>query len=316
MGKNSLNLGVDNTEIYNKTGEYKSKYWFEMKEKFDDIIKLILKSTNDECLNKDCVECDTNTPKNCINEEIFRKIIQYQKMYPKIVYSVLSSSVESLEDEKRAIFTNRVYKCIEVLGDWERKEKDAELNSGYKKVQEFFIKILDHYELLCNQKLEKSGIKSLNKLTNDRASKIEKKMNKLEIRTLNRINEKINALQTQMISIVSIFVTISFVMFGGMNLFNGLFSNSSNSIFHTIALGSLFGIVMITMIIVFVMLIMYISGNYKKEGLRKTTKKFEIIKIYCRNTLIFLGTVFICSCLVMHLDDLIIFIKMICNCFR
>lgn len=59
---------------------------------------------------------------------------------------------------------------------------------------------------------------------------------------------------TQMVSIVSIFVAISFVMFGGMTLLNGLFDFSNMNyvpVTELLCLGSLIGIIMIVVVYAF-----------------------------------------------------------------
>ena len=89
---------------------------------------------------------------------------------------------------------------------------------------------------------------------------------------------------SQMIAIVAIFVSISFVMFGGMSLINDLFTHIDGQpvpLVELICLGCLIGIVMIVVMYCFVMFILSITRN---KMLRAKKIFFKIVTyIQCRN---------------------------------
>lgn len=112
------------------------------------------------------------------------------------------------------------------------------------------------------------------------------------------VSKVVNDLQSQLISIVSIFVAIAFVLFGGMSLMNNLFNYENMDkipLFEMLCAGSLIGIVMIMSIYAFIVFVLRITGKYDySEEQQDNTKNLTdlVSQIYEDSNKSFLGKIF------------------------
>lgn len=147
------------------------------------------------------------------------------------------------------------------------------------KVRKSFLKLYDHINLTYNQ-ITNTDIKT--KAVIDKAeteikkvqSEIEETINteKNEIEgsikeqkdEITKKSAEIENVKSQLIGIVSIFVAISFVMFGGMTLINNVFDFSGMNYIplkEMICLGSLLGLIVIAAIYSFLVFVIKITGK-------------------------------------------------------
>lgn len=238
-----------------------------------------------------CKECNENT-NDCMNEKIMEDMMDFIKKYKRIPYSSLSSTIYRMEDSKFDVLSARADSLV--LYAIDKHKDDLEL-------QKIFFKFRDHIDLaneqmIINKDLERHEDMLLTDLT-DRLKKdikeqedtlmaqiekakteitalrekTEEGMRNTETRmgnTETRIDNKVDDLNKELIGIVSMFVAISFVMFGGMSLLNNLFDYSGmNSIplLEMLCGGSLIGIIIIVVMYSFIVFMMRLLGKFKKE---------------------------------------------------
>ena len=85
----------------------------------------------------------------------------------------------------------------------------------------------------------------------------------------NKVSASLEAINTQLISIVSIFVAISFVMFGGMSLLNNLFDYSRLERIPLIEMlcgGSLIGLIIVAVMYGFILLVLKLTKHETRVG--------------------------------------------------
>lgn len=203
-------------------------------------------------------------------------IKQYRDKYGRLLYSEITSysyELSESDSEKYARFLSNIERLLE---SYVNKDQKCE-NEDTKLV----IKIWDHVNLANSQftKLKLSD----EFISEQFAIKIkpildESETTKEELeKTKKDLDSSKKELYSQLISIVSIFVAISFVMFGGMSLMNNLFDYSALKripLLEMLCAGSLIGIVMIFAIYAFIVFILRITGKLdytleEKEEIKK-----------------------------------------------
>ena len=139
--------------------------------------------------------------------------------------------------------------------------------------EEMQVKFLKLYLIMLNLVISQNAIfntprEHISKIVNEETRTISQQINKVSKKARKDIESSRKELYTQLISIVSIFVAISFVMFGGMSLLNNLFDYSemtSIPLLEMICGGSLIGIIIIIAIYVFVILMLMVTGRIREE---------------------------------------------------
>ena len=273
VNANDSNNGIENVNDQNIVEESSLE--------FEKILNLCI---DEICLkeNSSCIDCHSE---NCLNQRIIEKIIEYIKKYERIPYSTISSKVYSLSDEE---YENLSARAVSLVGFIKERRKSYD-NISDSDLFKLMSKFKDHI-YLANIQLSLIKEKT-DKLINETEQKFEEKtldianqvytaainFNELSERTDNikkEVQETKKELYTQLITIVSVFVSISFVMFGGMSLLNNLFDYSemtSIPLLEMICGGSLIGIIMVCSVYMFVLFILRVTGKIKegKEPYKK-----------------------------------------------
>lgn len=218
--------------------------------------------------------------------EFINLVNNYISNYERILYSTITDYIFVLETKKEFFKIDNLTNNIELVLDEILNSTDADYSDINVKI---FIKLWDHIHL-ANEQLAKLGKmkdmivreykseleptldKTLEVLgkTNDNYSIIDDKLRKLSKKSVTiqkDLNNSKKDLYSQLISIVSIFTAISFVMFGGMTLLNDLFDYRdmpSIPLVEMICGGSLIGIVTISILYLFVVLILFITNKLNK----------------------------------------------------
>lgn len=200
-----------------------------------------------EILSKDINSFDVNG--------FLKKLEDYLAEYKRLLYSEVSVyiyAISSTTEKKRL----NVLENMNNTFNYQLK-KDEKIESALTKV---VIKLWDHINLAVNQYNElKINDESFQKRIQPVIDQINE--NKKELQDSKK------ELYSQLIGIVSIFVAISFVMFGGMSLLNNLFDYSemkSIPLLEMICGGSLIGIVMVIAVYVFILFMLRITGNIEE----------------------------------------------------
>lgn len=228
---------------------------------------------------------ELSIPTKSFKMEIFlTKLDNYLASNHRLLYSEFTNTIISCNvknDQKVGIIISNLERCI----DYSTKEK----NNVSEIIQKTLIKLWDHANLASNQYnyfmmtddafLEKvkpildSKIIELKNEYESLSSEVENAKIKLEFATNDAKNIK-NKITSDIIAMISIFVGIAFVMFGGMTLLNNLFDFSDMKtipLIELICLGSLMGIIIITIIYAFITFVLRLT--------EKDIKKSELINL-------------------------------------
>lgn len=215
------------------------------------------------------------------SKEAVNKITDYYKKYQRILYSEVTVFVINLLKEHRnsdiTFMIANLDSCFHYCLNDKNKVQDGTTKT--------ILKLWDHVNLANNQYLsfyqEEDRLKKV--LYPDLDDKLEKvmkdhtqltnsiqntsdKLNDVSTRVMDKIQNERGTLITEMVSMVSIFVGIAFVMFGGMTLLNNLFDFSNMKyvpVTELLCLGSLIGMIMIGCIYAFIIFVLKLTDKHK-----------------------------------------------------
>ena len=179
------------------------------------------------------------------NSEIANVFISYFEKYKRFLYSTITPYLISINNSQdRENFLQNILHFYQ----------SEEAHSLPEEIKDKVLKLYDHVNLVIQQNAAFDTPKQrIRKISQDAMEDVKKE-----------INEEVHSINTQLISIVSIFVAISFVMFGGMSLLNNLFDYSELNHIPMIEMlcgGSLIGIIIIFAIYIFIIFILKLSKN-------------------------------------------------------
>ena len=241
-------------------------------------LSLDFKFVNDECPNneeskikrsmKELIEI-LSKDINSFDVDVFlKKLEDYLTEYKRLLYSEVSVYIYAISSTTESKRLN-VLENMNNTFNYQLK-KDGKIESALTKV---VIKLWDHINLAVNQYNElKTNDESFQKRIQPFIDQINE--NKKEWQDSKK------ELYSQLIGIVSIFVAISFVMFGGMSLLNNLFDYSemkSIPLLEMICGGSLIGIVMITVIYAFIVFVLRLTGKFEKIDYEVDSNKIDTL---------------------------------------
>lgn len=270
-------------------------------------------SPTEKCKNtSNCHTCSGSDEANCINELIINRLRLYIDSYHRIPYNVVTNEIYKLSSDDRAYdrFINRMHGLVNYI----RNKIDGESNEDVKDKLlldlKICMKLYDHIQLATKQTSliyeREDLIKSVNEAFkenvnsqlnsyNAKVGELKKVVNK----TVNKAEKKYKNITQQLISIVSIFTAVSFVIFGGLTSISALFEAASSgiSLVNTIALGCVFGLVLINATYIFLRFILIIL-----DKANNSTKMMKTI-LYTNSLLTF---IMFCSVLLSLYPNLII----------
>ena len=272
----------------------KSTYTFdENTKRTEEFKKIINELVNANCSTQEniddfslCEQCQiTEQQGNCPKDKLITMLGDYLDKYHRIPYSYLFLKFTDYDDEKfdLDVVTTRLFTLSNYL--YNKKDRTEKDNN----IAENLLRIFDNIDLASkqnsvlqkksnninenlNEKLlgTKNDIDDLMKIVDqskielkneqERIQDAEKRIQDTEDRT--KDNEK------NLVSIVAIFVGISFVMFGGMSLLNGLFNFKGMNhipIIELLCLGSLFGLIIIYTTYLFMKFILNITEKNQDD---------------------------------------------------
>lgn len=186
-----------------------------------------------------------------------RTILIFMYDFLTISESIFLAPYNAIEDYKQS-FNNKL------------KKQSSELIEQINKIEESKNVLEEQYQ-------------DLSENTSENLQKVQKIENRL--RKERKILKKV---RNEVISIISIFVAIAFVMFGGMSMMSSLFSNLSKQFIPLIelsCLGSLLGIIMLSSIYAFIIFILRILGKIKMDERKPYQETY-------RNLMILLNVIF------------------------
>lgn len=186
----------------------------------------------------------SNDNESLSNKHICNEFEEYFKKYDRYLYSAISSYFIGMKSPQfRDTCLNRI------VSFYNSDDVQCSSNEFKRKI----LKLYDHVNLVnCQNNSFYTSRKRIQKISQEEAEKAKEE-----------VNSSVQNINTQLISIVSIFVAISFVMFGGMSLLNNLFDYEGLTtipIAEMICAGALIGIIMIIAVYLFVILIFKLTG--------------------------------------------------------
>lgn len=212
------------------------------------------------------------------SEIAIKNIDEYLTKHGRYLYSEITIFVIKLLQNKQDVLLSYLISNLDICLSFCLEEK----NNINKDMQKNVLKLWDHVNLANNQytsfyqeesKLREKLYPDLDDKLNNihiKQLQLDRKYQKTtkNIRGLTRsFNNKRESLVSEMISMISIFVGIAFVMFGGMTLLNNLFDFSNMTfvpVTELLCLGSLVGIIMISIIYAFMIFILRVTSKYEK----------------------------------------------------
>lgn len=183
------------------------------------------------------------------------KILKYIVDYDRVLYSEISSYFFSLNGEKRVVFLSNIDFFVEKIFSSSSKIKISENNNideeYFKKI---VLKIWDHVHLADQQ---------YNTLTQD-DDEFKRKVTEHMFPIKNDVENELNAftrnMTSQLISLVGIFTAMSFLVFGGINSLDNIFSGAKDiPILKLSIIGSIWSLCITNLIFVFMFFISKMS---------------------------------------------------------
>ncbi|MFQ6793241.1 MAG: hypothetical protein ACLRT4_10730 [Thomasclavelia sp.] len=209
-----------------------------------------------------------STPTKNFKIEIFLKELKlyldnnHRLLYSEFTNMIITCNVKN--EQKTGNIISNLENCIEFSMD--------EGNSIPEITRKTLIKLWDHANLASNQynyfmTTDDVYIAKVKPLMDSKIDELKEEVKNAK-NELNKSNKEVkdikSNLMSDLIAMISIFVAIAFVMFGGMSLLNSLFDFSNmNSIpvNELLCIGSLFGIIMITVLYAFMIFILKITDK-------------------------------------------------------
>jgi len=198
-----------------------------------------------------------------------RWIERFKKFkYTRFLYSEISSYIINEENDIKVgtlvtnlnTITGKIKK-----EDSTKNEKQSRYTSLPKEKYEMLYKLYDHCNLACTQRGAYKNTKRT--IENEVNSLVDKKMSEYE-----------KSITTQLISLVSIFTALSFVIFGGINILDNLMQNIRIiPLLKTLFVSDLWLICMSNLFILFIKLICKLTS--KEINLKQYAKTINIILI-------------------------------------
>lgn len=186
------------------------------------------------------------------------KINEFTSNGKRFLYSEITEYIKAHNDEDDCT-------CSNILLNLEGLYQELDELADSYEVKKIIIKLWDHVNLANKQFFYiQDAQKKAVEIVDPFISKVTNAENDLQ-----KIKKETKGLITQLISIVSIFVAISFVMFGGMSLLNNLFDYSNMTsipLLEMICGGAFIGLIIVNSVYIFIIFILRITGRVRNES--------------------------------------------------
>ena len=210
----------------------------------------------------------------------FNMIFRYIKCYHRLLYSQISNIVyayyndQTTEEATNALGTmiSNIEKIVAYTGTQEYEAQKSKVNKPqekkiYEDTEKVLIKMWDHVNLAQTQY---SGLKQ----TDEEYRK--KFDNSIEPFKENLVKD----MNAQLLTMVSIFTALAFLVFGGISSLGSIFSNHEIPLLKVIIVGSVWGLCILNLIFVFLFCVGKMTGlNFKSNSEPDTNivQKYPIV---------------------------------------
>ena len=199
-------------------------------------------------------------------ENAFRAIYQYIKGYGRILYSQISNMIYAYYNEHTTqeatlalgTMISNIEKIDAYTGTEAYKEKKEKVKQSadkkvYEDTEKAIIKIWDHVNLAQTQY---SGLKQTDE---EYKSKFHNSITTFK-------EELVKDMNAQLLTMVSIFTALAFLVFGSINSLGSIFSNHEIPLLKVIIVGCVWGICILKLIFVFLFCVGKMTGlNFKSN---------------------------------------------------
>lgn len=216
-----------------------------------------------------------SSPEDFDIKDWMKEFSDFSKKYKKLLYSKISSKIISCENNIAIEnLTNNIGAVIEAIKPKEQsKNTEGSFILVDKDCYTLFLKFYDHCNLAMTQRAvylkTENEFKEIASETKDDVKKsLEEattEINKHVKASEQKINEAEKNITTQLITLVSIFTALSFVIFGGISVLDNLLQNvRALPVIKTLLIGDLWFICMANLFIIFTKLICVMTDrNFK-----------------------------------------------------
>lgn len=193
-------------------------------------------------------------------EKAFAKIFQYIKEYKRLLHSQISNEVYACFNErtteeasnKLGTMISNIEKVVAYTGtqrykEKKAKEKQVDAQKLYEDTEKVLIKIWDHVNLAQTQY---SGLKQTDE---EYKRKFDKSITPFK-------EELVRDVNAQLLTMVSIFTALAFLVFGGISSLGSIFSNHELPVLKVIIIGCVWGFCLINLVFIFLFCIGKMTG--------------------------------------------------------
>lgn len=212
-------------------------------------------------------------------EKAFSEIVKYIKEFKRIVYSQISNTVYACFDKhnpdeaanKIGSMLSNIEKTLDYASIQCHKPKNGETSDKEAKIfadaENILIKIWDHVNLAQTQY---SGLKQTD----------EEYKRKFDDSIAPFKEEVVKDMNAQLLTMVSIFTALAFLVFGGISSLGSIFSNYELPLLKVIVIGCIWGLCLLNLIFIFLFCIGKMTGlNFKsnRESNANIVQKYPIV---------------------------------------
>ena len=189
-------------------------------------------------------------------QEVYDQIRDYINKYERFLYSTISNYIfHEVKDEKGLSIVNVNIGVLFQYLDMQQKDNKVSKDE-YEKMKKVLLKIYDHVNLANRQFVE----------LKESDDEFKKKMQNYMAPYQEKISKEMSM---QLLTMVSIFTALAFLMFGGMSSLGSIFSNHELPVLKVIIIGCVWGLCTLNIIFVF----LFCVGKMTKIDFASTSKK-------------------------------------------
>lgn len=207
-------------------------------------------------------------------EAVYQELRDYIEKYDRIFYSIISQYIfhKANDKAKFAIVNQNIDTLYGHIQDLKKKNVDEDKTDEYDHMERVILKIYDHVNL---------AYKQLDELK-DSDDEFERKF---KINAAPFQEKFSREMSMQLLTMISIFTALAFLMFGGISSLGSIFSNHELPILKVMIIGSVWGLCILNVVFVFLFCVgkmtkIGIASNIKNKNEEKEESDSNIIHKY------------------------------------
>ncbi len=194
-------------------------------------------------------------------------------LYERFLYSEISNFIYNIEDAERKNLLQNIEKILSLCN------KD-----DFRTI----LKLYDHVNLAINQLSLKQGRKEFQEQFKEH---FDQEISPVWEQTKQEIQSASKSISSQLISMVSIFTAIAFVVFGGISSLENIFTNINEaSILKLCILGSIWGLCLLGLISLFMRFVLILAKPDHGDTIQNDRVTILVARILIYTLIISLGT--------------------------